>query len=256
MKNINIFAKETSSKEVIISIISLLYFCVVVFYIFMDGFGKKGSSGVSGFIEQDNLRKSLGDWYQLIFYTFQVNIYFLIIGISYVFLHNNKVVKNLFFCSSSLLLFCFFSMTVFNFNSFKTNAYEASKTLFVHCLIPLSSFFMVLSIRNEIFLEYKWLWINSLYILFYVVLTIIIYYTFTFSQDSQYPGKPLWIYKFLNYDYEIMFVPLPNLSLTILGIIVTLLISAPIGMLLFVFMKFCFLIRIEPFKPKKINREL
>ena len=53
--------KKINIKDIVISSVSFILFVVVLFYIFMDGFGKKGSHGVSGFIEQDNLRKTLGD---------------------------------------------------------------------------------------------------------------------------------------------------------------------------------------------------
>ena len=247
--------KKYRIKDIIISSICFVLFGVVLFYIFMDGFGKKGSHGVSGFIEQDNLRKSLGDWYQLIFWTFQVNVWFLIIGISWMFLRKNKIIQNMFFCSSSYLLFCLFAMTVFEFKSFKTNAYESSKTLFVHCIIPIISFVMLLSIRKDIKIQWKWLWINSLYVTFYIVLTIIIYYSFTFAPDSQYPNKPLWIYGFLDYNNQIMFVPLKGMGLTILGICVLLILTPLVGMILFIFIKFIFNIKIEP-QIKKANLSL
>ena len=237
--------KKTGIKEWTISIISFVFFCIIMFYIFMDGIGNKGSHGVSGFIEQDNLRKSLGDWYQLVFYTFQVNLYFVIIGMSWAFLHNNRIVQNLFFCSICFLLFCLFAMYVFEFKSFKTNAYESSKTLFVHCIIPLSSFVILWFVRKEICLEWKWLWINSLYITFYVILSVGIYYTHNFTEDSQYPNQHLWIYGFLDYDNQIMFVPLPGLGLTVFGIIVTILISPLIGMVLFIFIKWIFNLKIK-----------
>ena len=52
-------------KEIIINktifTFSFVYFIILLLFIFYDGIGKKGSSGVSGFIEQDALRKSLGD---------------------------------------------------------------------------------------------------------------------------------------------------------------------------------------------------
>ncbi len=236
--------RTAGKKEKIISLISFIYFVVVLFYIFMDGIGKKGSSGVSGFIEQDNLRKSLGDWYQLVFYTFQVNLYFLIVGILYVFFYDKQVMKNLFFCSASLLLLCLFAMFVFKFSSFKRNAYEASKTLFVHCIIPISGLIMVFLIRKEIVLQWKWLWINSLYVLFWMILSVIIYYTFKFSPDSQHPSEPLWIYGFLDYDNQIMFVHFPG-NWKYLGIILALLISPIVGILVFLFIKFIFNIKIK-----------
>ncbi len=247
--------KKINIKDIVISSVSFILFVVVLFYIFMDGFGKKGSHGVSGFIEQDNLRKTLGDWYQLVFWTFQVNIWFLIIGILWFFLKRNKIIQNMFFCSASYLLFCLFAMSVFEFKSFKTNAYESSKTLFVHCIIPIISFIMLLSVRKEISLQWKWLFINSLYVTFYIILTLIIYYNFNFAADSQYPNKPLWIYGFLDYNNQIMFVPLPNMTLTILGICGLLILTPGVGMVLFLFIKFIFFIKIEP-KIKKANLEL
>ncbi len=50
-----------NKKEIIINriifLFSFIYFIILLFFIFYDGIAKKGSSGVSGFIEQDALRK-------------------------------------------------------------------------------------------------------------------------------------------------------------------------------------------------------
>ncbi|MBR2022450.1 MAG: hypothetical protein IJ997_02030 [Mycoplasmataceae bacterium] len=240
-------------KNIFISSICFIYLIIILFFIFMDGVGKKGSYGVSGFIEQDHLRKSLGDWYQLIFYTFQVNIYFLIIGISYVFLSKSKIINNLFFCSSTLLFLCLLSMFVFKFDSFKYNSYGATKTIFVHLLIPISSFIMVFIIRKEIFLEWKILWINSLYIPIYIILTVIVYYLVNFAPDTNYPNQPLWIYKFLDYNNQILFIPLPGIGLTILGIVILILLTPPFGMFLFALSKMVFGISIEKTNSSKFN---
>lgn len=233
------------TKEMFISIICFIYLIVVIFFIFMDGIGKKGASGVSGFIEQDNLRKSLGEWYQLVFYTFQVNIYFLIIGISYYFLHKSNTIKNLFFCSTSLLLLCIFAILVFDFKSFKNNSYEATKTLFVHFLIPTSAFVMLWIIRKEFIIKWNIIFINSLYITIYLLITVILYYSKKFSFDSSMPNQNLWIYRFLDYNKQIMFIPLPGMFLSILGIIILLLISPFIGIAIFLFIKFVFVIKIQ-----------
>lgn len=232
-------------KDIVISITCFIFLIVILYFILMDGIGKKGSSGVSGFIEQDNLRKSLGDWYQLVFYTFHANLFFTIIGSSWMFLSKNGIIQNLFFCSICYLLFCFFAVAVFDFASFKTNQYESTKTLFVHIIIPIVSFIILLLIRQDIFLQWKWLWICSFYLTVYIVMTVAIYYTFDFAQDSQYPGKPLWIYGFLDYDNQIMFIPLPGLPLTIIGIVITILLTPFIGIALFLFMKMLFFVKIQ-----------
>lgn len=237
-------------KEIIINktifMFSFVYFIILLFFIFYDGIGKKGSSGVSGFIEQDALRKSLGDWYQLVFYTFHINIYCVISGMLYGCLSQNKIVQNMFFCSSSYMLLCLFSMFVFRFTSFSYNFYESLKTLFVHFIIPSTSLIFLFIVRNRIILDWKILWINSLYVTFFIILSLIIYFNFYFTEDSLYPGQHLWIYGFLDYDNQIMFVPLPTLALTILGIIATLIISPFVGMAVFLFFKILFKIKINP----------
>lgn len=146
-----------NKKEIIINrvifVFSFIYFIILLFFIFYDGIAKKGSSGVSGFIEQDALRKTLGDWYQLVFYTFHINLYFVISGILYGFFYQNKIIQNMFFCSSSYMLLCLFSMFVFNFDSFRYNFYESLKTLFVHFIIPVTSLIFLFIVRNRIILD-------------------------------------------------------------------------------------------------------
>lgn len=241
---------DLNKKDIIINrvifLFSFIYFIILLFFIFYDGIAKKGSSGVSGFIEQDALRKTLGDWYQLVFYTFHINLYFVISGILYGFFYQNKIIQNMFFCSSSYMLLCLFSMFVFSFESFMYNFYESLKTLFVHFIIPVTSLIFLFIVRNRIILDWKILWINSLYITFFIVLSLIIYFNFYFSDDTLYPGKNLWIYKFLDYNEQIMFIPLTTLYLSIIGIIITLLISPFIGMTIFLFFKNLFIIRINP----------
>lgn len=194
------------NKRYIILVSCMIYLFVVTYFILVDGIFKKGTSGVSGFIEQDSLRKSLGDWYQLVFYTFHVNIYFLIVGILYGIYPRNKIIKNLFFSSATLIILCLCSLIVFSFKSFNYNPYEATKTLFVHGIIPISALLMLFWIKNEIVIDWRILWINSFYFTFYLMLSLIIYYNFKFTQDSPYPGQPLWIYAFLDYDHQIFFI--------------------------------------------------
>lgn len=247
-----------NKKEIIINriifLFSFMYFIILLFFIFYDGIGKKGSSGVSGFIEQDALRKSLGDWYQLVFYTFHINLYFVISGMLYGFFYKNKIIQNMFFCSSSYMLLCLFSMFVFRFTSFAYNFYESLKTLFVHFIIPTTAMIFLFIVRKKITLDWKILWINSFYVTFFIILSLIIYFNFYFTEDSLYPGQHLWIYGFLDYDKQIMFVPLPTLTLTIVGIIFTLIISFFIGMIIFLFFKFLFKIHINPITKYKNKR--
>ncbi|MBD5422965.1 MAG: hypothetical protein HDR43_00495 [Mycoplasma sp.] len=243
-------------KRILISGICFIHFLVLLFFIFVDGVAKKGSSGVSGFIEQDSLRKTLGDWYQLVFYTFHINIYFSITGMLYGFFYQNNIIKNLFFCAVSYMLLCLFAMFVFRFNSFKTNMYESIKTLSVHGIAPTISLIMLFSIRKEIILDWKILILNSFYITFYIILTLIIYYNFKFTPDTSYPNKPLWIYGFLDYDNQIMFIPLNTMTSTIIGITFLLLITPMVGMVLFIFMKLIFNIKMNDKKLKRKNQTL
>ncbi len=240
------FFKKSNYINIVIFLIYVFYLMIILFFIFYDGIAKKGSSGVSGFIEQDALRKSLGDWYQLVFYTFHINIYFVISGIFYSLFPQNKIAQNMIFCSSSYMLLCFFAMLVFRFDSFSYNFYEASKTLFVHCISPLTALILIYFLRTKIFLSWRALWINSLYITLFIILSLIIYFNFTFAEDTLYPGQHLWIYGFLDYDKQIMFINLPNFTWMIVGITITILISPFVGMTIFMFFKYLLNIKMNP----------
>lgn len=243
-KNLN-FRELIKERNFWISCISFSLLISVLSFIIVDGLNKSINEGVSGFIEQSNLRKSLGEWYQLVFYTFQINIYFLTIGTLLVFFKDNNLIKNLLFCSSSYLLLCFLALAVFKIRLIVVNPYETIKTLIVHGIVPIFSFVSVYLIREEIQLKWKTLWINSSYLTIYIIMTIIIYYNVDFATNTSHPGEPLWIYAFLDYDNQIMFIPLPGLVWTIIGII-TLLIATPfIAMLIFILMKIIFQLNIE-----------
>lgn len=232
-------------KSIIISSICFVFFIILSLYIFMDGIGGFAADGVSGFIEQSNLQKTLGPWYQLIFYTFQINLIFCISGMLYFFFSDKQFIKNLMFSSSSFLIFCLFAMLVFNFDSFQYNPYESSKTIFVHLIIPTSSLIIIFLLRKEIILNIKTLFMLSLYMTFYLILSLIIYYNINFSYDvdNDLAGKKLWIYGFLDFDNQILFIPTNIHWFKILLIVFWISISPTISFCLFLLLKYSFNIK-------------
>lgn len=234
-------------KKYIISTIFFLIFSQVMIFIFLDGVGGFANDGVSGFIEQANLQNALGDWYQLVFWTDQVNLCCATLGMLYFIFYKNQIYKNLLFCSISYMLFCLFAISVFSWDSFSYNPYESAKTLLFHFINPLVSFIILFWIKNEILLSYKIMIYCSFYVTFYYILALIIYYNFNFTENANEDlrGNHLWIYGFLDFNNQLMFVPTKNIIARFFVVGFGLLLTPIIGFLDFIFIKFIFNVRIQ-----------
>lgn len=203
---------KEDKKVIIFSIVCFFMFVEVLTFIFMDGVGGWANDGVSGFIEQANLKWALGNWYQLVFLTVQVNIIFSFFGTLFFVFRDSAWIKNILFCFSSFLLLCLLSLLVFSWSSLKTNPYEAWKTVFLHALNPLTSFILILMMQG-FKIDWKGLKVCSLYLTFYYVMAMIIYYNFQFTSkaDESLVGKPLWIYAFLDFSRSVLFISIKNI---------------------------------------------
>lgn len=247
---------KQKNRDRFISLIFFITFIQIIIFIFLDGIGGYANDGVSGFIEQANLKKSLGNWYQLVFWTVHVNLIVSLIGMFWFWANKYLIYKNVLFSFISFMLFCLFAILVFKWNAFTYNPYEAFKTLFLHLINPLIAFIVLFFIKKEIYLVWQYQFYSSIYVTFYFAMTIVIYYQFNFTIDAseELRGKPLWIYGFLDFNNAIFAIPTTNLIFRCFFVSFLFLLSPFVGMITFITIKFIFQIpsnSLTSLSPKK-----
>lgn len=252
-----VIKNKEDKKAIIFSLVSFFMFLEVMVFIFMDGIWGWANDGVSGFIEQANLKWTLGNWYQLVFLTVQVNLIFSFFGTLFFVYRDKRWIKNILFSFSSFLLLCLLSLFVFSWSSLKTNPYEAWKTVFLHALNPLTSFLLILMMKG-LEIDWKGLKICSFYLTFYYIMAMIIYYNFQFSSnaDESLIGKPLWIYAFLDFSKSVMFISIKNVWYEIIVNGFFLLVSPLLSLSIFTLMSIVLCVDIEFKKPFSIKNKI